>query len=455
MNRAYKLYGLKQSILVLLFFTTTWKAAAQQPMRLQDCISYSLEHNIDVQLQTTSYQIAEEQYRQSKRNFMPTVSAASNASMYYGKFVDPTTNDFVNQRLFSSRFNVGAQISLFQGFMKHHNKAFNYHNMALSMAEKEKAERSLKFNTMQAYYELMYSKALVQICEQQQQLSKAQLHKMQKLLDLGLKSEADLLDMQAQLADETYRVVSAQGQLTNAQLQLRHIMNYTGSVPLEIEMDRASLSVAAMSASADSLFEMALINVPEIRAAHHKVLAAHKYLAMQRAALYPSLSLGASYASNFADSQKEKRYPNDPENTEVRTIPFGKQIDHNASQNIYLSLSIPILDRWSRRSAIKVAKCRLHEAELQQKQGENNLYQSIMTDVEQMKAYNQQIRQLQIKANAAKKALQATKKQWEHGLKSIIEYTTAKNSLAQTQTDLLRVQTQRQVLQYTIQLYCE
>lgn len=430
-----------------------WASVQAQPMNLEACITYSLEHNLDIQAQHQAQAISKENYKQAKRNFLPSFEAGSSANSYFGKSINPTTNDFVDQRLFSTHFSLQSELLLFQGLMHHHQKNFEYYNMQATEAENTKGIKAIKYATMQAYYQVVYKQRLVEICRAQLSISELQLKKMQKMIVLGLKPEADIFEIKALVAKDRYLLSSAEGEAATAMAHLRQQLNYPPQQILEIESNTPANKLLKAK-NTDSLYHAALANAPEIAIAEAQKEAAHKALAIQKARLYPSLYLGASYSSRYANSQKERINPNDPNDLSLRTIPFQQQLKQNASQNIYLSLRIPLFNRWNQQSNIKIAKHHLQASEIARQKSKTELYQNITSNVEQLKAYIKQWEQLLLKVQVDKNALAIAEKKWQQGINSWIEYSIAKNTLAQTQVDVLRTQTQAKVLAYGLELLC-
>lgn len=83
---------------------------------LEQCIQYALEHNLTIKQVVLDVNNAEINWKQSKREYLPTVTAGASQSFSNGSVIDPITSDFVSRQVSSSSFDVNAGMTLFNGF---------------------------------------------------------------------------------------------------------------------------------------------------------------------------------------------------------------------------------------------------------------------------------------------------------------------------------------------------
>ncbi len=434
------------------FLLTGIIIAMAQDMSLNECIRYALENNLAYANKNIEAFISNEQYRQSKRNFLPEFGAGSTANKRFGRSIDPTTNAFVNQDFFSMNFYLDSQLELFRGFTKINSVKFQKLQYLMRREDIKQKEMEIAFAVMNKYYDILYFSNLQNIVKEQVELTTLNVEKTKKMIDLGLKAEADLLEMKAQEASESHNLALAQNQHDLAVLALKNLMNYPSSEELHIETE-------TMLASPDTLllpgavYETALQHFPSVKRARLDVQASQKKIDIERGNLSPKLTLGGGVYSNYADSRMERVDPNNPDNPATRVIPFKEQLSQNLSQSIYLSLQIPIFNKWNRQSRIKQARLERLMAFNRQKEAEQNLYQLINEDMQQITAFRKELGHLQAKKEALQEAYVIADKKLEQGLISIIEFYTAKNQLAQAEADWVRTLLQLKVKEKTIHFY--
>lgn len=434
-------------IVCVLSLSTIVKA---QEMSLKDCVLFAVENNISFTNKKIEAAISKEIFQQSKRNLTPSLGLESTGNLFFGKSIDPTTNAFVNQKLFSTNFYLSSQIELFRGFVKQNTIKFNKAQYLMNQEDVRQKEMELSFEVMNNYYDVLYYQNLLEIVEEQVKLTQLNLKKMEKLIEIGLKAQADLLEMQAQEASELHNKLTISNKLESAELSLKKAMNYPVNELLILEKEAQFFVQNTPQISI--IYEMALAHMPLVKRSQLAYEASKKNLAIKRGQFYPSLVLGGNYSTNFADSRKERIFPNEKDSP-FRTIRFKDQFSQNASQSIYLQLSIPLFRQWRNRSQVKIAKYEQQIAENEQEDVEIALYQQITTDYQQLQALQKEYQQLNIKEKALEEAYKVVEKKLEKGVISIIEFYTAKNQLANAQAEKLRTQMQLRIKEKTMEYY--
>ncbi len=84
-----------KTITGLFCFLLALSMAAQQKWSLDDCVTYALQHNLQLNDFKYNEQSDRETYRQSIRNLLPSVNGATNYVVNFGRSTDPFTNDVV------------------------------------------------------------------------------------------------------------------------------------------------------------------------------------------------------------------------------------------------------------------------------------------------------------------------------------------------------------------------
>lgn len=442
---------MKPVFFTLFFLSMLTAILTAQAMDLNQCIRYALENNLAYANKNIESTIAKEQYRQSKRDFLPSLNAGSSANKRYGRSIDPTTNTFVNQDFFSTSFYLDSQLDLFRGFTRLNTSKFQKIHYLISRENIKQQEMEIAFAVMNRYYDLLYFRNLQNIVQKQVELTILNLQKTQKLIELGLKAESDLLEMKAQEATELHNLILAQNQHDLALLSLKNLMNYPSDKELEIESEDIPVSADELL-SPDMVYATALGHMPGVQRANLDVEASQKQLHIARGELSPRLTLGAGISTNYADSRKEHINPND-DNSAMRTIPFHNQWSQNMAQSIVLNLQIPIFNKWSGMTRVKQARLERLMAVNRQQEEEQNLYQLINEDIQQLKSLHNERNLLQTKKEALHEAYLISEKKLEQGLVNVIEFYTAKNQLAQAEADWMRTLLQLKVKEQTIRFY--
>lgn len=436
--------------LLIGFFITISISVFAQKMNLDDCINYAFENNPSLLNKKIDRSIALETYRQSKRDLLPSLDAGSSGNMFFGKSIDPGTNSFVNEKLFSTNFALSAQLDLFSGFMKQNRIAYERINYMMSKEDFRQMELDMSFQIMNSFYDFIYYNDLYDIVKRQVEITKLNLTKTEKLIELGLKSNSDLLEMKAQEATEQHNLINIQNKKEKSMLSLKKLMNYPLNSELYVSNDVFGVSDKIFLV--DEVYSAAIANMPLVKKSELDVNLNKKNISIARGRYYPSISLGASYSTNFVDNKKERINPGDP-NSGLRLITFSDQFSQNASQSVFLRISIPIFYKWRNRSSVKMAKYKLQKAENRKIEVYRKLYAQVAEDCQQINSLKKEYKQLLIKRDALKEAYKIAEKKLMKGMISVLEFYTAKNQLANSEVDLLRTKTMFKIKEKTIEKY--
>lgn len=423
-----------------------------QTMGLRQCISYALENNPAYINKAIESEITKESYRQSIRNFLPGVSGGSSANKQYGRSIDPTTNTFVNHDFFSMNFYIDPQLEIFQGFTRINRVKFQKLQYLISREEIKQKEIEIAFAIMNQYYDLLYFTGLYDIVQEQVRLSSLNLDKINKMIGLGLKSESDLLEIKAQQATELYQLMMARNQYDLALLSLKSLMNWPVEKELIIENELLDFTIDNLPTT-EVIYQSALQHMPTVIKAAFDIEAAGREIDIARGRLAPFLTVGGGLYTNFAELSEMGNSSSMPGNSVGYARSFREQWSQNMAKSIYMSIQIPLFNRWSGISNLKQAKRVKSIAENSEKEEQQRLYRLVSEDIQQYKSLQKEQILLETKRDALAEAYSIAEKKLEQGLISVIEFYTAKNQLAQSENEWVRTVLQIKVKEKTIRFY--
>jgi len=184
--------------------------------------------------------------------------------------------------------------------------------------------------------------------------------------------------------------------------------------------------------------------LPRLRAIEYELEASAKQVAAAKGLLAPGLSVGGAIFTGYYKVLGEDA---------AEQISYSSQLKNNNSQALYLSLNIPIFNRYSASRNIKLAKIRKSDNELRLELEKNNLY----TEIENAcLAYNRGKQEyLAAEANLEfnRKSFDAMEKKFESGLIDVTDYSAAKTTLFSAETEALRTRLQIMIRELTIRFY--
>jgi len=438
--------NLKIKITVFLFLLIGLNLIGQEQWTLDQCVTYALDHNL--QLKDFKYNTAsnKETYRQSIRDVLPRVNASSNYAISFGRAEDPNTGTFVTKDFFSNSYNLNGSIDLFQGFQKLNTiKASKF----LYKATKEETVHQkylLAFRVMQAFYDIQFFEGLLAISKEQQAVSQTNYNLVEKQIELGLKAGADLYEAESLLLTDKLNVTQSANQLAAAKLNLIQEMNLdeVTDINIQVSLPTIKLENGVNEMQSDSIFNEAKSFVPLLKAQELRKRAAKKQLAATRGSLYPSLEMFAGYRTGYFETTVDSL---------GLTIPFKDQFRDNASEFVGVSVNIPLFDAWSRRSRVKQSKIDFLRAQNNLDIQEQELQQTIQQLVQEHNSLLVEVAQSNQKVTAQNLAFTIAQKRYEKGLINALELFTAKNLFASAQNENLQVTLRSEINKSTLDFY--
>lgn len=429
--------------LFILWFTAGNALEAQTTWKLNQCISFAIENNTGLKQMEILEKLVSEDLSQSKRNLLPGVSASTRAGLSFGRSVDPNTNDIVNNKFFNNSYDIGTSVTLFNGFRMQNQIQYVKFRKKSSELNRLNTTDDLAFAVMNSYFDVLYYKGLYKIAQEQVETSKINLRKIEKQLELGMTSKPDLLDMRANFESEELRRIQVENSLKTALLQLKQRMNLTGESEFNLD-DELSPLVAVGNPEQQSLFLAYTQWSPYYQSFVAQLNASNRALAISRSQLYPTLSANGSVGTGFYETTRDES---------GKTLGFGKQFNNNLSQYLGASLYIPVFSRWAVRSDIKKARLEVEQATTTLEQEKQKMYFEMANNLNELEALEKEYNQFQKQQDADQLAFQASEKKFEQGLVNVVDFYIAKNRLANSTSQVLRVRLQLEIKKKILDFY--
>ena len=435
---------LKAFLLLLSFFTL--KVQAQSSWSLEECVAYAMVHNLEVKDFEYVSQSGKENYRQSIRNLLPRIDASTGYNINYGRSTDPFTNDVVTNEFFSNGYSLSSSIDLFQGFLKMNSIKTSRFIYEANLQETLQQKYLLAFRVMRAFYDVRFYEELVEVAKGQTEVSQANYNLVKRQIELGLKAGADLYESESLLLSDKLNLTQSENKLELAKLQLMQEMNLEDKDNFYIARKKQEdgFQKIFQAIHTDSIYQQAESFLPLLKAQEFRVNAARKQIDVNRAYLYPSLSLYANIGTGYFQTTRD---------TLGNTIEFRNQIRDNTYRAVGLSLNIPISRGWSTRSRIKQSKIDLLRVENNFEIQKQTVYNDIQQLVVENKALQNEYAQSLQKVKAQELTFLIAQRRYEKGLISILELTSAKNLFSAAQNENLEVGLRLEVNNSTIDFY--
>ena len=457
----------KQSYLLLFLFLLNHQLlSAQDKWDLKKAVDYALANNISVKQQDVQARLEQLTYRQSKLSLYPSLNFGNSIGLNTGRSIDRTTNQFTTQSIFYTGFSLQTNVDLFNFGSKKNTIAANRFASEAALASVEKLKNDIALNVAGAYLQTLLSKQQVEISRVQVAQTSAQLNNTRKLVQAGSVPELNAAQLEAQLAQDSSNLITAGGSEIQSLLLLKALLSLDAGTSFDITtppIEQIPLEPLS-ELQPESVYILALKNLPQQRANELRLQSAIKNVAAARGAMYPAISLGASLQTNYSNAKNNTQFlgssingfnpigivkgstdtviaPNIIPNYRFYASPFGTQFTDNFSNGIGLNISVPIFNGGAARTSWQRAKLNVQSFDLQKQLDNMTLKQDIYT------AYTDAMTSLQ-KFNAATKTVEANEKAFDFAQKRYDAGLLNTIDLITTQNNLFSAKLQRLVAQF-------
>ncbi len=430
-------------LLLLLFLLTGNALAAQETWNLNQCVSFAIENNIGLKKMQVLEQMATEDYKQAKRNMLPELNASSNAGWSFGRSIDPNTNDYVNTGFFNNTYQVGTSVTLFNASKQIYTIEYQKFRKKASELNRLNATDDLAFLVMNSYFDVVYQNGLLAIAEEQVKASALNLKRMEKMVELGMKSKTDLLEMRANYEAEELKRIQIENNLKTAKLVLKQRMNFNSTEDIITEnIDTPVLS--ANEQNQQELFNSYLKWSPYFQLYEAQVQAGGKAVSISRSQLLPNLNAFGSVSTGYYETTKDAN---------GNVVTFGEQFNNNRSQYLGASINIPIFNRMAIRSGVTKARLDLDQTKLTMDEEKQKLYFEMANNLNETEALEKEYNQYRRQQEADQQAYHAAEVKFEEGLMNVVDFYIAKNRLANTDAQVIKARLFWEVKKNIIEFY--
>lgn len=354
---------MKKTIAICIAAVFSLCAPAQRVMTLAQCIDYAVSHNVNVKRYANNVEQQKVQLSTARNSRLPDLTAGASQSFNFGRGLN-SENAYVNRNTQSTGFNLQTSVPLLTGGKIPNEIAMSRLNLQAATADLEHARQSIALQVAAAYLQAVYAAEVVKVQEAQVAFSKIQEDRISKLFNAGKSPESDVVEAHSQVAQDEMGRTQAKCDYKLAMLDLSQLLELSSPDSIEIVAPQGETS-PTLPPLPDRIFARAEGVKPEIQAEKLRLQAAEKNIRIAKAALYPTLSLGAGLSSEY---YKTSGY---------QTPSFSKQLSDNFNKSIGLSLNIPIFNRLATRNSIRQAKLQQSEQALQLDETKKTLYKEI------------------------------------------------------------------------------
>lgn len=421
-------------VLIVLFLFGQ-QVNAQAVWDLKRCIAYAMENNLQIKQAGVAALSSNYSFQTAKYAILPSLNADASHSYNFGRGIDPTTNIYISDRQIQvNSFSVTSSAALFNGGQRQYQRQVASLEWQAALQDLKKAQNDVAMNIAMAYLNVLFTKEQAQIAARQLELTGQQKKQTTRLVEVGNISELSLLDVEAQYANEESNLVGAQNNYVLAKLKLIQLLQLPMNMDIQVDTMQFSMeAVKIPSADPTEVFEFARKTQPYILSQQIRLLEARKQTYVRRASFYPSLNVFGSIRTSYSSAMMN--YFPDP--LHPTKISFSDQLNQNYGKAVGLSLSLPIFNGMQTHYAFQKARLGELNASYNLQSAELSLQQEVTQAIANWKAAVAKFESVQKYAASMQAAYDANAKKLNAGIINTLEFNTAKNNLAKSQSDLV------------------
>ncbi len=402
-------------------------AASAQPdesvkMTLQECMRYAVSNSTRMRIRQAETGDARIDRRDAALAlFTPQINAQTYAYYNFGRSIDPQTNTYFNTTSFHNNYGISLGYELFDGFRAVNNYRISKTGLLIAGSMEKQAEADICLAVMEAYYNVVYYKRLCEVYEEQLATAEQALAKAKRQEELGQKGHADVVEMEADLADRQYELTTAYNAYLSQKMTLSDLMFWPLDEELVIDSSIPGCEPEPISATA--VVDFALEHNPSVMIASWQKQNVQRELNTARWQLLPSLGLYAGWSTSYYTYQGSQ------------TAGFSNQFRNNGGEYVELTLSIPIWNRLGGHSRISRKRNALDRANAELDSRRREVESEVRRAIQDRDGAATAYQQAQRRAEVQDEAYALNLKKLEQGLVSPLEFQTANGNYLRAKAD--------------------
>jgi len=418
------------TIIAAFVFMSVASGQSESVWSLDQCIDQAIQYNLDVKRQELMLKSTNQDVLQSRMNLLPSLNGRIEHQLGSGRVLDRGTYEWKDANVSQGDLGIQSDITLFNGLQGYNSMKMSKASFMMSKEDLDAMEDNVTLQVMTGYLELLRNSELADVAENKVEVTRYQVERMERLVEVGNEAKGKLLEVNAQLSAAKLAMTQATNAREISRLNLVHLMNLSDHSGFEIEKPQFPDPSMVNIPSLDSVFMYALVNLPQIKSAGYGIEAQERSLAVQRGMRSPRLYARGLYYSNYSDGLVNPVNP-------TLDYPITEQMSNNRYGQVSMGLQLPFFNRWQVQTGINKAKIELQDAEYQYSGVVLELQQAIQQyHTEAMAAMDNYASAQESMANSDE-AYRFAEERFKVGTGTALELQEARNLLYQSTSEMI------------------
>lgn len=416
--------------IIILFLLLIGNLSAQQGSKrtftLQDCLDIATRKNFDVVLSEAQVQTSGADITQAFGAYLPQLDF----NMGYQRILNPEGQRSVNvggviietpgTNPNSFFMNVGAGISIFDGFSREANYSRAQNQLSSNQLNLDQTVQSVRFNVYLQYVDVIRNSQLVRIRRENFTQGKNELERIQAQYEAGFIPVNVVYSQEAELGNREMEIIDAENRLNISKTTLLSTMGMNPD--FEAEFIETSLPTTISQKDIDDFrrrtgslqaaMKIALESRSDYKASELALEATKSQITVATAGYMPQISASGGWRWNHFEFD--------------RFSDFGRAFAG-------LNLSLPLFDNFRTNLQIQNAKLQVSQAEIQKQRIELGIKQAVQNALLNLDAAEKQLEISERSMRASEKNFEVTSERFRQGAANITDYTLANTQYVTSQ----------------------
>jgi len=412
-----------KKLFLFLFSLSMGLVSAQKKWSLLEAVTYATENNLNVLQSRINEDLSANDLEYAGNQWLPTASGYFDNSLTIGSN-HPMINKGYQQ--YSNSLGLNSSITIYNGGLLNLNKERASLLVESSKYQTESVINDISLMVVNYYLNVMLSRELLEIAEGNLSIMEQQLDRSQKLFDAGSIARADLVQAEANVAQEKKNLADAKIEVERALFNLATLLQLPDYREFDVEIVNVPDDISLGLYDLEEVVQTAYAQQPAVKKAETDLEVATTDIEIAETGFKPTITgtynLGTNYAEYF--------------NKGLETEAWLSQWHDNITNVFGLSVNIPIFEKFNNKLNVQKAKISESLAQNtmeQQKQiiRENvqEAYFNANSSYQAFEAAKESVRSSEISADFAQRSFEA-------GKINIYDLNIAQNNLVTAQSQM-------------------
>lgn len=335
-----------------------------QRLTLEQCIDSAIANNHLLQSAAIQVQLGGIQQNTARSAVLPSLNGGATHGYNWGQTIDLFTNQFATNRVMYDNFYLSSSVVLFSGLQNYYATKVAAITIRETELHQQITERTVRMDVGASYFQVLLTKEIVRLLEENKNHAAALLQEMQQLYNAQQATALEVSEVQMEVARQHTAWQRAKNDLTYSQLVLSQLVNLKSNRTFDID--------SLVLFHSDTTIGKDISHLPEIT---QLALTAERQLYLIRSSkgrYYPSLSLNGALGSGYSENNKTVLADGT-----ILPKPFNNQLRSNFYQSATLTLTIPVFNKNMLRNQVKVRELELTDLCIRAEQQSDLLHQQL------------------------------------------------------------------------------